>query len=143
MAEFDPIWPTIGGILIGLSAAMIMLFNGRITGISGIVGGVLSPARGDTAWRAVFVVGLLAGGALMFALQPERFVVEIDRSYVALAGAGLLVGFGTRLGSGCTSGHGVCGISRLSTRSIVATMTFMATGAITVFVVNHLMGGVV
>ena len=132
---------SIGGILIGLAAAMMMLLNGRIAGISGILRGVLDPERGDFAWRAAFVVGLLMTGAALLWLRPETFPTELPRSPGALALAGVLVGFGTRLGSGCTSGHGVCGMSRLSPRSIVATLTFMVTGAIAVAVVRHAFGG--
>lgn len=141
MVEFDPILPTIGGVLIGLAAAAVMYFNGRIAGISGIFGGLLAPNRGDIGWRATFIMGLVVGGLLMLAVQPEAFVNTVDRSFGAIIVAGLLVGFGTRLGSGCTSGHGVCGISRLSPRSLTATITFMITGAATVLVVNQLFGG--
>lgn len=141
MVEFDPILPTIGGVLIGLAAAAVMYFNGRIAGISGIFGGLLAPNRGDIGWRATFIMGLVVGGLLMLAVQPEAFVNTVDRSFGAIIAAGLLVGFGTRLGSGCTSGHGVCGISRLSPRSLTATITFMITGAATVLVVNQLFGG--
>lgn len=143
MENFTPIASTIGGLLIGLSAAMMLLFNGRIAGISGIFRGVLQPKSGDFAWRAAFVGGLLAGGAVLVFFVPQLFAVTIDRSVLAIVGAGLLVGFGTRLGNGCTSGHGVCGMSRLSARSFVATASFMATGAATVFIINHLLGGAV
>ena len=142
MEHFTPFASTIGGLLIGLSAALMLLFSGQIAGISGILSGVLEPQKGDVGWRAAFVGGLAAGGAILVAFVPELFAVTIDRSFWAIAAAGLLVGFGTRLGNGCTSGHGVCGLSRLSARSMVATASFMATGAITVFVVNHLLGGV-
>lgn len=143
MTEFTPIASLIGGLMIGLSAAVLLLANGRIAGISGISGGLLTrPPRGDILWRAVFVAGLLAGGLAMSLQNPSLFAFEIDRSMGALVVAGLLVGFGTRLGNGCTSGHGVCGISRMSRRSIVATLTFMAAGFASVFVVNHLLGGV-
>jgi uncharacterized membrane protein YedE/YeeE len=141
MEHFTPLLSTTGGLLIGLSAALMLLFSGRIAGISGIFRGVLEPKSGDFGWRAAFVGGLLAGGAVLVAFAPEMFTVTIDRSFWAVGAAGLLVGFGTRLGNGCTSGHGVCGLSRLSARSMVATVSFMATGAITVFVVNHLLGG--
>ncbi len=142
MQNFTPFASAIGGILIGLSAAMMLLFNGRIAGISGIVRGVIQPSEGDFAWRAAFVGGLVAGGAVLAALVPAMFQVTVDRSWVALIAAGVLVGFGTRLGNGCTSGHGVCGLSRFSARSLVATVSFMGAGAVTVFVVNHLLGGV-
>ncbi len=135
--------PLVGGVLIGLSAVAVMALLGRIAGISGIVSGLLAPRRNDISWRALFVGGLVAGGLVMSLLQPESFVVNVDRSLPAVAIAGLLVGFGTRLGSGCTSGHGVCGVSRLSPRSMVATGTFMATGILTVLAIRHLFGGAI
>lgn len=135
--------PLVGGVLIGLSAVAMMAFLGRIAGISGIISGLLSPRTGDVSWRALFAGGLLAGGLVMWLLRPDAFAITVDRSWGAVVLAGLLVGFGTRLGSGCTSGHGVCGISRLSPRSLVATLTFMAAGVLTVFVVRQFFGGVV
>ncbi|MCB9746449.1 MAG: YeeE/YedE family protein [Alphaproteobacteria bacterium] len=141
MENFTPVASTIGGVLIGLSAVMMLAFQGRIAGISGIFGTLLRLPAGDTAWRAFFVTGLLAGGLVFLAFQPEAFVNTTERSYGAVAVAGLLVGFGTRLGSGCTSGHGVCGLSRLAPRSFAATGTFMAFGALSAFIVNHLLGG--
>lgn len=142
MDGFTPVSSLAGGMLIGLSAAMLLLFTGRIAGISGIAGGLLTNApRSELSWRGSFLAGLLVGGVAMALLSPELFVVALDRSALAFAAAGLLVGFGTRLGNGCTSGHGVCGIGRLSTRSIVATLTFLATGAATVYVVEHVLGG--
>lgn len=142
MTEFTPIASTLGGVLIGLSAAMLMLFHGRIAGISGIFGGVLRRPSGDTRWRLAFVLGLVVGGLVLGFTAPQWFVVEVERSPLAIIIAGLAVGFGTRLGSGCTSGHGVCGISRFSRRSILATVTFMAVGAATAFVVTQFFGGV-
>ncbi len=136
-------FPLLGGVLIGLSAIAMMAFLGRIAGISGIVSGLLVPRAGDTAWRALFVGGLVVGGLAMLLARPEAFAITVDRSVGAVALAGLLVGVGTRLGSGCTSGHGVCGIGRFSRRSVVATLTFMATGALTVLVVGQLFGGTV
>lgn len=137
---FTP-WPSLGGgLLIGVAAAVLVLFNGRIAGISGIVGGLLRPARHDIAWRVAFVAGLVAAPAvyrLFSALPPLR----IDAGWGAVVVAGLLVGLGTRYGAGCTSGHGVCGLSRLSFRSLVATLTFMATGFLTVFLIRHLVAG--
>jgi uncharacterized membrane protein YedE/YeeE len=127
-------------MLIGLSASAMLLLNGKIAGISGILAGVLKPVRGDTLWRGCFLGGLLVGGLLLRLSMPRAFDFGIIRPFPVLIVAGLLVGFGTRLGSGCTSGHGVCGISRLSPRSLVATMTFIASGALVVLVVNHLMG---
>lgn len=130
-----------GGALIGLSTALLLLLNGKIAGISGIVGALLGPTRGDTAWRLFFLAGLVGGGAAMWFLSPGSFQLENLPSGSTAAAAGLLVGFGTRLGNGCTSGHGVCGISRFSQRSIVATLTFITAGAIMVFVTRHLLGG--
>lgn len=140
MHNFTPISASIGGILIGLSAAAMLLLDGKIAGISGILGGILKPTKGDTFWRLCFLAGLLAGGLLLRLVLPSAFDFGIIRPYRLLVIAGLLVGFGTRLGSGCTSGHGVCGVSRLSPRSIVATGTFIFTGAVTVYLLNHLAG---
>ncbi len=141
MENFTPLASLCGGMLIGLSAPLLLLCDGKIAGISGIVGGLLSPVHNDTAWRVLFVVGLLTGGLLFSLFFPHVFTFSIARSPGALIFAGLLVGFGTRLGNGCTSGHGVCGISRLSSRSLVATITFMITGIVTVYIINHLLGG--
>ena len=138
--QFTPLTALCGGLLIGLSAAVLLLFNGRIAGISGIVGGLLQRYKaGDFAWRVVFVLGLILAPVLYraFADLPPS---QIDASSATLVVAGLLVGFGSRLGSGCTSGHGVCGLSRRSPRSMIATATFMATGFITVYLVRHLFG---
>ena len=119
------------------------MFHGRIAGISGIAGGVFRRQEGDTAWRVMFLVGLFAAGVLWSLFRPEDYAFRIERSTVALIVAGLAVGIGTQLGSGCTSGHGVCGIGRLSKRSTVATITFMATAALTVLVINEVLGGAV
>jgi uncharacterized protein len=132
-----------GGALLGLSAGVLLLFNGRLAGVSGIVGGLVHPAGAGRGWRAAFVAGLLAGGALLLALYPEAYPTGPSRSLGALAVAGLLVGFGARLGGGCTSGHGVCGVGRLSVRSLVATVTFIVAGALAVVVVSRLLGGYV
>ena len=136
---FTPWTAFAGGMLIGLAAAMFVLLNGRIAGISGVLGGLLRPAGGDIAWRAAFIFGLVAAPLvyLLFAALPRP---QIDASYGALVAAGLLVGIGTRYGSGCTSGHGVCGLARLSPRSLVATLAFMGAGFVTVFVARHLFG---
>jgi len=135
---FTPWSALAGGALIGIAAGMFALLNGRIAGISGVVGGLLRPARGDVAWRAAFVIGLV-GAPMAYALFAAWPALQVDASYPALGVAGLLVGIGTRYGSGCTSGHGVCGISRLSSRSLVATAVFMAAGFATVFVLRHLL----
>ena len=134
---FTPWSSLAGGALIGLAAAMFALFNGRIAGISGVMGGLLKPTKGDVAWRAAFVGGLLAA-PLVYVLIAAAPTLQIDAGFGAIAVAGLLVGVGTRYGSGCTSGHGVCGLSRLSPRSLVATVAFMSAGFVTVFVVRHL-----
>jgi uncharacterized membrane protein YedE/YeeE len=126
-------------MLIGLAAAMFVLLNGRIAGISGVIGGLFKPAPGDVAWRAAFVLGLV-GAPWAYALVAALPRPRIDASFVALVIAGLLVGVGTRYGSGCTSGHGVCGLARLSPRSLVATVAFMAAGFATVFVTRHVLG---
>jgi uncharacterized membrane protein YedE/YeeE len=141
MHNFTPIASVLGGLLIGLGASAMLLLNGRIAGISGILAGVIKPVRGDTLWRGGFLGGLFAGGLLLRVVLPQAFDFGIVRPLPMLIVAGLLVGFGTRLGSGCTSGHGVCGISRLSPRSLLATITFIATGALVVLLVNHLTRG--
>lgn len=125
----------IGGGIIGLASALLLAFNGRIAGISGITGGLISPTRGEVSWRLMFLIGLLGGGFLMALLMPEAFTAS-PRSTFWVVAAGLLVGFGTRLGSGCTSGHGVCGLSRFSPRSLVATLTFIGAGMVTVALFN-------
>lgn len=130
----------IGGMLIGVSAWVLLGFNGRIAGISGILEGLFD-ANSERSWRVAFLIGMLIGGVILLLVRPESFGVASDRSLLATGVAGLLVGFGTRLGSGCTSGHGICGLPRLSSRSLVAVLTFMVSGAITVYVVNHVVGG--
>ena len=126
-----------GGMLIGLAAALFVLLNGRIAGISGVLGGLLTPLRGDVLWRVAFIGGMVAA-PLAYSVVLALPSVQIDASYPALVAAGLLVGVGTRYGAGCTSGHGVCGLSRLSLRSLVATGAFMAAGFVTVYVLGHL-----
>ena len=135
--HFTPWSSLAGGLLIGLATALLLLLSGRIAGISGIVGGLLRPGKGDVAWRVAFVLGLFAA-PLVFVLAMPLPRVTIDASTITLIIAGLLVGVGTRYGSGCTSGHGVSGLSRGSRRSIVATASFMVAGFLTVFAVRHL-----
>lgn len=130
-----------GGAMIGLGAAVMLYFNGRIAGISGVLGGILQKVNSDTLWRLAFVVGIPAGVLLTTLLRGTPLTIELEASPPLLIIAGLLVGFGTRLGSGCTSGHGVCGLARLSPRSMVATGTFMVVAAITVYVMRHVVGG--
>lgn len=141
MEHFTPLSSLMGGILIGLSATAMLGLLGRVAGISGILGGLLARDASGGPWRAAFVVGLLAGGALFAIAEPAPFPMTLDRSTFALAAAGLLVGFGSRLGSGCTSGHGVCGMARRSRRSIIATVTFMTAGALTALLVTQALGG--
>ena len=135
--HFTPWSSLAGGLLIGLATAMFLLFNGRIAGISGILGGLLRPIAGDIGWRIAFVAGLV-GAPLVYGLAAGLPSVHVDADIVTLVVAGLLVGVGTRFGSGCTSGHGVCGLSRLSPRFMVATASFMLAGFVTVFFVRHL-----
>lgn len=141
LLHFTPVASLLGGVLIALAAALLLLTHGRIAGISGILGVLSDPRRGDAQWRLVFLLGLVIGGLVASQLWPERFASGIERSSGAVAIAGLLVGFGTRMGSGCTSGHGVCGIGRFSRRSIAATVMFMATGMATAAVITHGFGG--
>ena len=135
---FTPASALAGGALIGLAAALLWLLNGRIAGISGVLGGLLKPVRGDIAWRIAFVLGIMAA-PLVYALIATPVTPQIDASFPVLIVAGLLVGAGTRYGSGCTSGHGVCGVSRLSPRSLVATASFMAAGFVTVWLIRHVL----
>jgi uncharacterized membrane protein YedE/YeeE len=128
-----------GGLLIGLAASLLLFFNGRIVGISGIVGGLLRPVKGDVSWRVAFISGLMVSSFVYLIARPLPVSI-IDADIATLIIAGVLVGFGTRYGSGCTSGHGVCGLSRGSLRSFVATTLFMAAGVLTVYFVKHLMG---
>lgn len=138
--QLTPWTASMGGLLIGLSAILLMAFNGRIAGISGIIGTLLPWQKGNSSWKLAFLAGLIAAPLLwrFFAPLPKT---EISASIPVLVIAGLLVGFGTRLASGCTSGHGVCGLSRLSLRSLVATLCFIASGVITVFITRHIVGG--
>jgi len=136
--DFTP-WSALGGgLLIGLAAAMFVLFNGRIAGISGILGGLLRPAPGERGWRIAFLLGLVAA-PLVYTLAAPLPAMRIDAGTGTLIAAGLLVGIGTRYGAGCTSGHGVCGLARGSARSLAATLAFMGAGFATVFIVRHLL----
>jgi uncharacterized membrane protein YedE/YeeE len=136
-SSFTPWSALIGGLILGFAALIFILVNGRITGISGILGGLLSPSQGDVWWRVAFIAGLIMAPSIyhVFAALPP---IQVDARYPMLIVAGLIVGIGTRYGSGCTSGHGICGISRLSPRSLVATAAFMVAGFITVFIIRHL-----
>lgn len=136
--HFTPWASLLGGILLGLSASLFILVNGRILGISGIVGGLLNARSGDAAWRLAFVLGLVVAPAV-YALVGGPVAATVDAGWATVIVAGLLVGVGTRYGAGCTSGHGVCGLSRLSPRSLVATLAFMGAGFAIVFVVRHLL----
>jgi uncharacterized protein len=140
MHDFTPISALIGGGIIGIAATLLLVGSGRIAGISGILGGLLVPTRGDRMWRALFMLGLLVAGVVAAFVAPES-IGSSPRSLPVLAVAGLLVGVGTRIGNGCTSGHGVCGISRLSPRSLIATVTFITAGMIMVRLFT-LLGGV-
>ncbi len=141
MTEFTPVASMLGGLLIGLAAALLLLVNGRVAGVSGILGQALWPSAGEErGWRTAFVLGLPLGASIVAYLNGP-LIVEIETRPTMLIVAGLLVGFGTRLGNGCTSGHGVCGMSRGAARSIAATSTFMAVAVVTVFLVRHVFGG--
>lgn len=144
MTEFTPIESLMGGALIGLSAVMLMLFHGRIAGVSGILGRLLPPYSGEAGsnlWRIAFVIGMVVAPAIVMLITGNPIDHIVSDNIVVMIAAGLIVGIGTGIGSGCTSGHGVCGIPRLSKRSIVATLTFMAFGIITVYVIRHILGG--
>ena len=140
MDQFTPVSALVGGLLIGGSTAMLLVLNGRIAGISGILGGLLQPSRSEVGWRLAFLAGLLVAPIIYSIIGGSLPQVQFGASVGVLVLAGLLVGFGTRLGAGCTSGHGVCGIGRGSPRSIVATLVFMATAVLMVFVMRHLSG---
>ena len=137
MASFDPILALLGGALIGLASVLLMMLTGRIAGISGILGGCLTLAAGDKVWRLAFIVGLILAPVTSGVLGYPLPTPQMPASWVTIVVAGLLVGFGARLGGGCTSGHGVCGIARISTRSIVATAIFMGTAMVVVAIMRH------
>ncbi len=135
----DWIYALMGGMIIGSAVSIMLLFNGRVTGISGIINGILTPEKGDTAWRMTFTLGLFSGGLLLKAIAPQTLIGgSLATANWSVVVAGFLVGFGTIMGSGCTSGHGVCGISRLSIRSIVATLTFISAGIFAVLIFRKL-----
>ncbi len=139
MEDFTPISGFAGGLLIGLAVALMLLLNGRVAGISGIAGGLLTLRLRDTAWRAAFVAGLVLGALTYLSTVDQTTPVRVLASPPAILVGGLLVGFGTRMGSGCTSGHGLCGVARLSRRSVVATATFFGVAMLTVFVTRHIL----
>jgi uncharacterized protein len=139
--EFTPALSALGGALIGLAASILLLVQGRVAGISGIVGGLLEPRAGEVAWRIAFLAGMATSGIAAIWLAPAALAVELDRAPWMLVVAGLLVGFGTRLGNGCTSGHGVCGLSRTSPRSLASVATFMAVGVVVAVILGRLTGG--
>jgi uncharacterized membrane protein YedE/YeeE len=141
IVNFTPGTALLGGAIIGVAVSIFMLTTGRVAGISGVVGGVVCPTRGDVAWRVAFVLGLLIVGAIAAFAAPDTVSYNVTRSIGAMSVAGLLVGFGTRLGNGCTSGHGVCGLSRFSLRSLASTLTFIGAGVVTVTVVRTFFGG--
>jgi uncharacterized membrane protein YedE/YeeE len=140
MAAFDPVSALIGGVLVGVASTLLMLFTGRIAGISGIFGGSLTPAAADRGWRLAFLAGLILAPAASGLFGHPLPMPQLPASWLLIVAAGLLVGFGTRLGSGCTSGHGVCGVARLSSRSIAATVLFMASAIAVVAVMRHGVG---
>ncbi len=142
MEGFTPYLSFTGGILIGLAAIGLLYFNGRIAGLSGIVGGVLPPKQKDVGWRYVFLAGLLSGAILIRLFHPAAMQIQIDVSVPAVIIGGLLVGIGTRIGNGCTSGHGVCGVGRLAPRSIVASVVFVFTAIASTYLIRHVLGGV-
>jgi uncharacterized protein len=141
MANFTPLSAAIGGALIGLAATMLMLLAGRVAGVGGIAAGMLGLGTGDRAWRVAFVAGLILAPIAAMLAGYAVPMPQMPSSWMLIIAAGALIGFGARLGSGCTSGHGVCGIARLSKRSIVATMIFMGTAVVTVALMRHVIGG--
>lgn len=140
MENFTPYSALAGGALIGIAATILMAVHGRIAGVSGILGSLLAPTAGDVAWRVAFLAGLVAGAALMNVAAGFTAPAPVQQNLAVLALAGALVGYGTRIGAGCTSGHGVCGLARMSGRSLTATVLFMASAASVVFVVRHIVG---
>lgn len=141
MEGFTPILSSLGGIMIGLAAIGLLLFNGRIAGVSGILGGLLYPKPNTMAWRVLFIAGLLSGALLVSWVFPAALAIRIDVSTLGVIIGGLLVGLGTQLGSGCTSGHGVCGVGRMAPRSLAASAIFFSCAVITVYTIRHVLGG--
>ncbi len=141
MANFSPISALTGGVLIGIAASVLLWLNGRLAGVSSIMGGLVRPQSGDTTWRLLFLAGLILGTLLYQLAGGDVSAIRIETGMPVLIAAGLLVGVGTRVGDGCTSGHGVCGLALLSPRSLAATATFMLIAGVTVYVVRHLVGG--
>lgn len=140
MENFTPYTALSGGILIGLAATLLLLFNGRIAGISGIMGGLINAPKAELYWRIAFLLGIVIGAFLLHQIRPDFYQPRENFPAWFLALGGFLVGFGTRMGNGCTSGHAVCGIARFSVRSIAATITFMVSGFLTVYIVRHVLG---
>ena len=143
MQNFTPLMSLAGGIIIGCAALVLLVSIQRIAGISGIIGGLFPVIRQDLTWRLFFVAGLLLGGFVLAAVYPNSLAINLTYSTPALVVAGLLVGFGSRLGNGCTSGHGICGLGRLSSRSMIAVVTFMVTGIISAVMVGQIFGGAI
>lgn len=141
MENFTPVSALIGGLLIGFAAVILLLFNGRIMGVTGITGGIMQPQRRDIVWRLLFLASLAVAPILFSWAMAEPLAIEVTDSLTALISGGFLVGFGACVGSGCTSGHGVCGLGRCSRRSLVVTVTFLATSIATVYVMHHVIGG--
>jgi len=139
MENFTPYTALAGGVLIGLSATVMLLFNGRVTGISGMLSGLITPVKGEWSWRLVFLLGMVIGSVIFVFVFPDSLTPRTHFSQFLLIAGGFLVGFGTRLGNGCTSGHAICGIARFSPRSILATCVFMFSGGVTVFVIRHVL----
>ena len=143
MENFTPVESLVGGIMIGIAALVLLRFYGRIAGISGVFGGLFPFNTGETLWRMVFLAGLVTGGIILSFLHTDAVTFELAYSNPALILAGLLVGVGSRMGNGCTSGHGICGLGRLAPRSMVAVLTFMATGTLAAIVVHQIFGGAI
>ncbi|BCG65233.1 MAG: hypothetical protein methR_P3058 [Methyloprofundus sp.] len=140
MENFTPVSALLGGALIGLSVSLLLLLNGRMAGISGIMNGVFSAPKKEEMWRAIFLVGLILGAVIFQLITNDSLQLRENYPVLLIIIGGFLVGFGTRMGSGCTSGHGICGIANFSVRSITATITFMVSGGVTVFILKHLLG---